>query len=174
VHRATQTAVIVTVPSAEHAVAPHRARFDPAADWGVPAHVTVLYPFVAPSEIDDRVIKALEAAVASVPRFEATCHTTGWFGTDVLWLDPQPADPFRALTTAVVKAFPGHPPYGGEYADVVPHVTVAHRTDAQRLREVERDVLPHLPIHFAVTAAELWRGTFAAASWERVAVLRLR
>jgi hypothetical protein len=101
----TQTAVIVTVPSAEDAVAEHRRRYDPAAGWGVPAHVTILYPFVPPSEINGRVMETLRAAIGSLPRFEAGCNTTGWFGTDVLWLDPQPADPFRALTTAVVDAF---------------------------------------------------------------------
>ena len=170
---ATQSAVIVTVPSAEDAVAAHRARYDPAAGWGVPAHVTILYPFVPPSEIRAPVIERLRAATGSTPRFEAGCHTTGWFGTDVLWLDPQPADAFRALTTAVVRAFPGYLPYAGEYDDVVPHVTVAQGVEAARLREVEREVRRHLPINFLVTAAELWRGTLAADSWERVAALPL-
>lgn len=170
---ATQTAVIVTVPSAERAVAEHRGLYDPAATWGVPAHVTILYPFVPPSEVNARVIETLRAAIRSIPRFEVVCHTTGWFDTDVLWLDPQPADPFEALTTAVVHAFPGYLPYGGEYDEVVPHVTVAHRDGAVHLREVERQVRRHLPIEISVTAAELWRGTFAAASWERVAALPL-
>lgn len=170
---ATQTAVIVTVPAAEDAVAAHRGRYDPSAGWGVPAHVTILYPFVPPSQINARVIERLRAAIGSTPRFEAGCHTTGWFGTDVLWLDPQPADAFRALTTAVVRAFPGYPPYAGEYDDVVPHLTVAHGVEAVRLREVEREVRRHLPINFLVTAAELWRGTLTADSWERVAALPL-
>jgi hypothetical protein len=33
----------------EPAVSRHRARLDRAAAWGVPAHVTILYPFVTPS-----------------------------------------------------------------------------------------------------------------------------
>jgi hypothetical protein len=37
---ASQSAVIVTVPAAEDVVGRHRARFDVAAGWGVPAHVT--------------------------------------------------------------------------------------------------------------------------------------
>jgi hypothetical protein len=48
----TQSALIVTVPAAEEAVGPHRAHFDKAAAWGVPAHVTILYPFMPPSDID--------------------------------------------------------------------------------------------------------------------------
>ena len=46
-----QSAVLVPVPEAERAVSRHRTRLDRAAAWGVPAHVTILYPFVAPSAI---------------------------------------------------------------------------------------------------------------------------
>jgi hypothetical protein len=48
---AAQSAVLVPAPEAEPAVSHHRARLDRAAAWGVPAHVTILYPFVAPSAI---------------------------------------------------------------------------------------------------------------------------
>lgn len=102
---ATQSAVIVTISAAEEAVASHRARFDKAAGWGVPAHVTVLYPFMPPSDIDTDVIEAVAAAIASVPRFHATYGTTDWFGTNVLWLDPKPAAPFQGLIAAVADAF---------------------------------------------------------------------
>ena len=54
--QATQSAVIVAIPEAEAAVAALRLRLDPAAAWGVPAHVTVLYPFLPPDEIDGRAL----------------------------------------------------------------------------------------------------------------------
>ena len=76
--------------------------------------------------IDTQVANTLAAAIASVSRFDATCATTGWFGDDVLWLDPQPSDGFRGLTSAVVAAFPSYLPYSGEYDDVIPHLTVGH------------------------------------------------
>jgi hypothetical protein len=38
----TESALIVAVPAAEPAVGALRAAYDPAASWGVPAHVTVL------------------------------------------------------------------------------------------------------------------------------------
>ena len=43
---AGQTALVVAVPSAEPVVARLRASYDVAAAYGVPAHVTVLYPFL--------------------------------------------------------------------------------------------------------------------------------
>lgn len=172
-HGATQSAVIVTVPAAEDAVARHRARFDRAAEWGVPAHVTVLYPFAPPSGIDARVVEALAAAIAAVPMFHVTFETTGWFGTDAVWLDPQPAGPFRALTSAVADVFPAYPPYGGEHDEVIPHLTVGHGVGAGALRKAEEQVLRLLPIHMDVTAAALWCGTDTAGSWRQAATFPL-
>ena len=45
----SETALIVEVSEAEEAVHEWRARHDSVAARGVPAHVTVLFPFVAPS-----------------------------------------------------------------------------------------------------------------------------
>lgn len=41
-----------------------------------------------------------------------------------MWLAPEPAEPFRALTELVWHRFPECPPYGGVHPDVVPHLTV--------------------------------------------------
>jgi 2'-5' RNA ligase len=174
VNAATETAVIVTVPPAEQAVARHRARFDPAAGWGVPAHVTVLYPFAPPAALDADTLDRLAAAVAGVPRFTASWEDTGWFGEEVLWLAPRPTGRFRALTAAVTRAFPEYPPYGGRHPDVVPHLTVGHGVEPDLLRDAERQVRDHLPIHMEVTAAALWSGTEAPGSWRHVASLPLR
>ncbi len=64
----TQTAVIALVPEAESLVGRYRQRLDASAVWGVPAHVTVLLPFLAPHEVDEQVIATLTAAVVSVLR----------------------------------------------------------------------------------------------------------
>lgn len=61
----TQTAVIIPVGPAEAAVAAYRRRLDVAASWGVPAHVTVLYPFVPPADVDDDLINRLAAVFAA-------------------------------------------------------------------------------------------------------------
>jgi 2'-5' RNA ligase len=169
----TQTAVIVTVASVEALVAEHRKRFDVAAGWGVPAHVTVLYPFVAPDQIDGPVVDRLRDAVASVPRFRTVFASTRWFGDEVLFLDPGPGDGFRALTSAVTAAFPAHLPYGGAYPDVVPHLTVGHDADVAELRAVDHEVQQGLPVAVDVVSAALWSGAEAACSWHQVTELPL-
>jgi len=169
----TQSALIVTIPAAEEAVAPHRARFDKAAAWGVPAHVTILYPFMPPSDIDTHVIGRLDAAVSSVPRSQATFDRTEWFGTNVLWLAPTPDCVFKALTAAVADAFHGYQPYGGEHEEVIPHLTVGHDVPEIQLRDAEAGVLPHLPIRAEITVVGLWCGTEAPASWHQMTAIPL-
>lgn len=138
-----ESALIVRVPEAEELVADLRERFDPVARLGVPAHVTILVPFVAPERLDDEVLRRLHMALGSVRPFAFRLADVGCF-EDVVYLAPEPAAPFVALTTAVHHAFPEHPPYGGAHASVVPHLTVAHlRGTAQR--EVETSLRAALP-----------------------------
>ena len=46
------SALVVTVPAAERAVGPWRLHYDPSAAAGMPAHVTVLFPWLAASAVD--------------------------------------------------------------------------------------------------------------------------
>ena len=71
-----RTAVIVPVPEAEPVVARHRATLDAAAGWGVPAHVTVLFPFAPPEQLAAALIGALAATVAGVPAFGCAFRRT--------------------------------------------------------------------------------------------------
>lgn len=164
---AIQSALLVSIPEVEEAVAPHRAQVDEAAAFGIPAHVTVLFPFMPPSEVNAQVIGTLAAAISSVPRFHATFESTGWFGTNVLWLAPKPAAAFGALTTAVAAAFPDYPPFGGRHEEVIPHLTVGHDVARGQLQEAEASVLRCLPIRATVTEVALWCGTDVPAGWRR-------
>lgn len=166
----THSAVIVRVPEAEPVVGHHRRQHDESAPWGVPAHVTVLYPFMAPQELDDTVHAKLARAVGTVPEFTATFGSTAWFEERVLWLAPDPAEPFRALTSSVAAAFPEHPPYEGAHDEVVPHLTVGQDSAVETLRAVERQVQSTLPVQKRVTEVEVIVGRpEVGGSWAVVA-----
>jgi 2'-5' RNA ligase len=173
--RATESCLLIPVPDAELAVGGLRGRLDVAAALGVPAHVTILYPFVAPAAITTDVVDAAAAAIASVRAFDCVFARTSWFGRDVLWLAPEPGGPFRALTEAAHTAFPQCPPFGGIYPDVVPHLTIGARPQGgpRALQAAEADVLPALPVRTHVSHAWLMTGTRAAASWRVTAELPL-
>ena len=161
------------VRAAESVAGKFRASLDPAAALGVPAHVTVISPFVPPEHIDDAVIGALAAAIGSVPAFDATFARMRWFGQKVLWLAPEPAGPFIALITAVVRAFPGCPPYGGAYDEPVPHLTVGLDHPAGVLQAAARAIEPALPFTARVSTALLMQGSEQRGSWRTVAELPL-
>jgi 2'-5' RNA ligase len=172
---ATQSAVLVPVPAVEPVVAEHRRRLDPASTLGVPAHVTVIYPFVQPSELGAALFERLADAVRSVPAF--TCSFTGpdWFDENVVWLRPEPDTHFRVLTHAVWESFPDYPPYGGEFDDVTPHVTVGQVGTAslEQLRAAAVAVRPHLPVESRVAEAVVMAGSDAPNSWTVVQRLPL-
>jgi 2'-5' RNA ligase len=171
----TQSALIVPVPEAEGAVGALRARYDTSASWGVPAHVTVLYPFLPPAGIDETVLAAVRETVLTVPRFDLVLTRTDWFGDDVLWLAPEPDGPFRALTAALWARFPQAAPYGGAFDDVVPHLTVAHGRPPPVLREAAVQVAAGLPIHAPVEAVRLIVGRPEPGdSWHTMAEFPLR
>jgi 2'-5' RNA ligase len=124
-----ETALICRVPEAEPYISHYRQRFDPPARRNVPAHVTVLYPFLEPTRVDSGVLAELRAIASSIPAFDYRLRETRRFPSS-LYLAPEPGDSYAALTDAVHRAFPDYPPFEGKFDIVVPHVTVAHGDDA--------------------------------------------
>jgi 2'-5' RNA ligase len=162
----TQSALIVPIPEAEPAVSGLRDRLDTAARWGIPAHITVLYPFLPPAQLTPSVLASLRLLAAGVPRFFLSLDRVAWFTDRVLWLAPEPAEPFRELTNRIATRFPQAPPYGGEFGEVVPHLTVGHDHPKEVLDAAAAEVGPHLPIRARVTALRLVAGhPQGAASW---------
>ena len=169
----TESAVLVPVPEAEPVVGRPRARWDRAAGWGVPAHVTVLHPFVPPAHLGPAELQRLRDAVRSVPRFAVAFTEVRWFDDRVVWLAPDPPDGFRALTDAVRSAFPEHPPYGGEFDDVVPHLTVGVDAGRAALSAAAAAVREDLPVRATVRTAHLFQGSPVPRGWRAVARLPL-
>jgi len=54
----------------------------------------------------------------------------------VLYLAPDPAEPFCDLTRAIWAWYPEVPPYGGKWPDIVPHLSVANTTDERKLDRI--------------------------------------
>jgi 2'-5' RNA ligase len=167
----TASGVVVAVPEADPVVGQHRLQLDPAAARGVPAHVTVLYPFVPPPDLGiadfDRLAEVLSGFVA----FDAVFPRVDWFGDAVVWLAPEPAEQFRRLTSVVGAAFPDLLPYGGEFDDVVPHLTIGgpSRGTVDELRLAADAVAVQLPLRTRVQEVAVLAGSSNAGSWRTVA-----
>lgn len=146
-----QSAFIVPVPEAEPFVARLRERFDPSARLGVPAHITLLYPFMSPEQISAADLEKVRGVAARVPAFSFVLARIGRFpGT--LYLAPEPAEPFIGLTTGLCECFPAFLPYAGQHGAVVPHLTVAQAGEAEQ-HAAEAELLTSLPASGGVTAS---------------------
>jgi 2'-5' RNA ligase len=128
---------------------------------------------VPPERVDQTVISDLAAAIGSVAAFDVTFARVRWFERSVLWLAPEPAEPFRALTAAVASAFPGYVPYGGAHADVVPHLTIGQDQPDRVLEPAARAIEPSLPVTARVSSAVLMYGSLEPGSWHVAADLPL-
>jgi LmbE family N-acetylglucosaminyl deacetylase len=169
----TESAVVVPVPEAEGVVGEHRARLDRAAVRGVPAHVTVLHPFVPPDQLHADHLRTLAAAVRSVPRFDVVFADVRWFGEDVVWVAPEPDSGFRALIDAVTGAFPAFPPYGGVFDDPVPHLTIGAHATHDALSAAASQVAARLPFRASIDVVHLLQGSDAPGAWHRIGELPL-
>lgn len=150
------TALLVPVPEAAPLVDRYRVPLTRAGADGLPPHVTVLYPFTHTGGLTAERLEHVGRIVASQEPFELVLATTGRFELDppLLYLAPEPAAPFAALTAGLAAAFPEHPPYDGLHDALVPHLTVAGG-DAAALDAIEAELLPSLPVRARVTEAWL-------------------
>jgi len=136
--------VVVLVAAAEPAVSELRLTHDPMAARGVPAHVTIVHPFR--SRVDESMADQVAVIAASTLPFEAVFSAIGRFPGGVVFLAPDDPAPFVNLTRAFVDTFPDCPPYGGAFAEPVPHLTVGSSVQPADADRLEAALFPRLPI----------------------------
>jgi len=129
-----QTALIVEVPEAEPAVFELRLQHDSSAAAGVPAHITILFPYMDGADVDE---EALAGFFSRFRAFDFVLDRVERFQEGIVWLHPEPSLPFVDLTAAVEQRWPDYPPYEGMFDDPIPHLTVS---------ETPIDFQPQLPI----------------------------
>jgi 2'-5' RNA ligase superfamily len=144
-------AIPVTLPPA---LARLRRRHDRAASAGAQPHVTVLYPFIPCVSLSPAIRDELAVVAGSIEPFTVRFAAVRRF-EGVVWIEPEPAEPFLTLTAAVVARWPDYPPYGGLFDTVIPHLTIAE-SDVAPLAEIEAEAARALPFSAPVGRLELW------------------
>ena len=147
--------MLATVEEAEPLVGQWRRRFDPSASAGVPAHVTVLVPFLDIDRITDPVVGDLRTLIGARSSFTVRFEECRRF-PEVLYLAPTPDQPFRALTESIAKRWPEAPPYEGQFTEVIPHLTVAHGQQRQIFEELEAELADQLPATATISSVSLF------------------
>jgi 2'-5' RNA ligase len=139
-----ESALIIPISEVEPLVGPLRLQHDAVARLGVPAHITLLYPF-RPADAAISEIKKLTRLCSSIEAFSFSFIEVRRFPATA-YLHPDRSEKFVQITDALMKVWPDCRPYGGAFADIVPHLTVADKVDVKTLHEVESFLRPQLPI----------------------------
>ena len=147
----------------EPVVGSFRLALDPSAAAGVPAHVTVHFPWVPLERIDESVIADVAEMVEAFPSFAVTFRELRWFNRDVLWLEPDPPNPFVALAAESARRWPDYPQYDGVFETVIPHLTVGVG-DEWSLNHAEVALTDLLPMH-GVADQVWWMTRTGADPW---------
>lgn len=95
-----ESALLVEFPAADSVLDPWRRTFDQGRILGVPAHASVLFPFADPGDLTDADHARLTEIFGTFAPFEAVLTQPRWFGDEVLYLAPEPAATFAAMTAA--------------------------------------------------------------------------
>ena len=168
-----ETAIVVSFPEASAAVDDWREQTcDDRTSIGIPPHVTLLHPFVPAEAVEEQLLAELRNLFAAWAPFDVVLQEVRrWPG--MLYLAPEPPEPFARLTEAIVERWPDYPPYEGIHDEVIPHLTVAYGDDAL-LGEIEADVSAKLPVAATVHEAVLLVERVPDVRWETVARFHLR
>ncbi|MGW6316399.1 2'-5' RNA ligase family protein [Streptomyces sp. NPDC055099] len=166
------TAVLVLLPDAEPLLE-LAVQVDPrVVRPGVPAHATLLYPWLPAEMIGPNDVERLRAVlvgaapdVGRIPlRLTEVERTEAFVGV--------PVPELRAMATAVRAAFPEQVPYGGQFGDDPPvHVTVSLDATDQTAADITRHVTGRLPITTAVSAVHVV--ALSSDGWQVLAELPL-
>jgi 2'-5' RNA ligase len=135
-----------------------------ARETGLPAHITLLYPFLSAQAVDGDTELALASVLRKISAFDFILSEVGSF-PGVVYLTPRPTAPFVELTEALVKRWPEQQPHGGAYEEIIPHLTVAYGGT------VPSGLVEQLPI--SARAHEVWLMSRIAGRWVRRASFAL-
>ena len=142
--QSVESGLIIRFPALDQFVAQWRRQLHPHLP-SIPAHITVMYPFVDADQIPAALGK-LEKLAATIRAFPVTWDEVAWFDTTVVYLAPSDETPFRSLTRTVTATWPSLLPYGGEHPDPTPHLTLssdASRGDLEAVANAANALLPH-------------------------------
>ncbi len=110
----------------------------------VPAHLTLLYPFVQYEQLEAACQK-LRAVCAEITPFDITMDGYDHFPT-VAFMKPADPQPLREVFRRLYAVFPECPPYRGQFGyDIHPHMTVGEFDS-----EADRSAVP-LPAYSPTT-----------------------
>jgi 2'-5' RNA ligase superfamily len=145
----------VPVPQLDAVVRARTERYDASFVSTDPqfghAHLTLLGPWLVEPAAED--LATVARVVADESLFAFTLVELRQFPGGVLYLAPEPEAPFKRLAARLAAAFPQTLPYGGEFADSVPHLTLDHAATGVTLETLRAELT--LPVQARAERVDL-------------------
>jgi 2'-5' RNA ligase len=149
IERELKTAVVLVLSQfSPQLTALHAEYHTSAVARGIPLHITLLSPFVPRRALTDSVIATLRTFFAERAPLSFELARIDAF-PDALYAAPEPAAELENLIDELALGFPEAPPYGGAFAQTIPHATLAVPTEgsegeqnAEKLRGAAASLLP--------------------------------
>jgi 2'-5' RNA ligase len=151
------TALVVPFRAAEPLIGEHRRAHTPSGREGMPAHATLLAPFVHSSRLDSSDRRRIRGTIRRFTAFDVRLGSFGCFEhIGCLYLEPEPSKPFVAMSEALLELYPEieFPPGGA--TEIVPHVTVGGYLTTEQQEEIKSELALHLPIRARAECAVLY------------------
>jgi hypothetical protein len=153
--RELETAVVLVLCQFSPELTALHAEHHPAAvTRGIPLHITLLWPFVPRPALTDSVIATLRTFFAERAPVSFELARIDAF-PDALYAAPEPASELVDLIDELALAFPETPPYGGAFAEPIPHATLAVPTEGSEGEKLRGAAASLLPVSCKVTYASL-------------------
>ncbi len=168
------TVLMIVAPHEVQAVAvPLMRRYAPDTASRVPAHLTLLYPFVAYERLDEACMQ-LHSICAKISSFEVTMAGYGEF-PGVIYMTPHNPQPIKNVFRRIYQEFPECPPYRGAFGDdLTPHMTIGEFESREEQRAARAAMPSYTPITFQVTRLHILYGIDQIAlPWLTYAVIPL-
>ncbi len=149
------SALVIPAPPPVAAFVEAFRREHPGQDsYALPPHITVMWPFISPGTLSSgpdeallrRTADRLRRVCREIQPFTVVLDRYGTFPGGVLYLAPRDPAPIVALHKRILAEFPEYPPYGGEYGEYVPHMTLGFFETMTPLEVVPRPVLEPLDL----------------------------
>lgn len=161
-----ETGLIIPVPAFESFILRHRTLNGAVSPAGVPAHLTLLYPFLPPDGCEEAHAE-VAAFFADVEPFEFELTEVGWFDDRVVFVAPNDPAPFVALTERLVGHWTQCVPYGGRHGGAhVPHLTLGIEGTPEEMAGLAEAAAQLLPMTCVADQAWLMIGTPRPARWD--------
>ena len=150
-----------------------RIQYDPSAAAGVPPHITLMFPFIPPSDLTEAIVDSLGTLISTTRGFEFVLARVKQFEQGVVYLEPEPAEPFAQLTREISRQFQILP-FGGDFGDEpVTHLTVATLAPTSTRERLVNQLGAVMPI--VIRAEEAWLMVGSNATrWNVVRQIRFR